>query len=291
MINQRIIFVAYVVIDRPDNSDKNGIGEAKQLGESILDLSPLTSNLNNINKTGIQQRIELVRRQGEANAVVGRLNISLKLLEEAIAPEDSYNEAINDEAHLLPEMDISKNFLWRLRVDVRSAVNLPFNRTTESRLPSCYVEVGWTMFPMIDINIAEAVRSSAVNANRFPIWNQQMLFYPATNVTTIDGFITILLKDRFQLNPLQKVTLPLNNLRPYHPVHLDFLLEHIEDDGSRSHLYMSLTLEDTPIYKYSESLVNIIISDVNFDPLPKCTNRCSIMMTTDKLKHQEYVKY
>ena len=69
-----------MVIDRPDNSDKNGIGEAKQLGESILDLGPLTSNLNNINKSGIQQRIELVRRQGDANAVVGRLNLSLKFL-------------------------------------------------------------------------------------------------------------------------------------------------------------------------------------------------------------------
>jgi len=287
MIYQRIIFVAYVVVDRPENPEKDGIGEAKQLGECILDLAPLTSNLNNINKTEIRQRIELVRRQGESNAVVGRLNVSLMLLEEAIVPEDHLNEAKNDDAHLLPEMDLLKDFFWRLRIDVRSAVNLPFNRTTETRLPSPYVEIGWTMYPLQDINLAEAVRCSAVDANRFPIWNQQLLYYPPSNVTSIDGFMTVLLKDRFQLKPIQKITFHLNALKAYHPVHLDFLLENVEEDGSRSHLYMSFTLEDTPIYKYSESLVNILVTDINFDPLPKCTNRCSIMMTTNKLKHQE----
>lgn len=286
MINNRLILTAFVVVDRPENADKEGIGQAKQLGENILDLGPLTPSLTNINNVPVKQRIDLVRRQGDSNAVVGRLNITLKLLAEAIVPDDMLEEAMNDGTHLLPELDYTKNFVWRLRVDVRSAVNLPFNRTTESKLPSPYVEVGWSMYSHQDINIADAVRSSAVDANRFPIWNQQVLFYPESSVTTIDGFITILLKDRFQVKPLQKVTFPLNCLRPFHPVHLDLLLENQEIDN-RSHLYLSLTLEDTPVYKMSESLVNVIVTGVNFEPIPQCTNRCSVMMTTDKYKPNE----
>jgi hypothetical protein len=36
-------------------------------------------------------------------------------------------------------MDLTTDFNWRVRLDIRSAVNIPFNRTSESRLPSCYV--------------------------------------------------------------------------------------------------------------------------------------------------------
>jgi hypothetical protein len=294
MINQRIIFTSYIVIDRPENNnssqakanDSSGVGQAKQLGENILDLAPLTASLTNINNYPVKQRLDLLRRQGDDNAVVGRLNITLKLLAEAIVPDDHLQEMSNDASPLLPELDQSRDFIWRLRSDIRSAVNLPFNRTTEGKLPSCYVEIGWTMYPQQDINQAEAVRSSAVDANRFPIWNQQLLFYPSTNVTTIDGYITVLLKDRFSIRPISKFTFPLNTLRPYHPVHLDVLLdcEESSESANRSHLYISFLLEDTPVLKMSESLVNVIVNGINFDPLPQCTNRCSVIMTTDKYK-------
>jgi hypothetical protein len=285
-INQRIIFCAYVIIDRPENSDSQGTGQAKQLGENLLDLAPLTSSLTNINNHPVKQRIDLIRRQGEGNAIVGRLNLTLKLLSEAIVPDSELDEALNDGVHLLPEMDSIREFVWRLRVDVRSAVNLPFNRTTESKLPSAYVEVGWTMYIKQDINQSEAARTCAVNSDRFPIWNQQLLFYPSSNVSTIDGFITVLVKDRFQVRPISKFTFPLNSLRPFHPAHLNVLLD-TEDNDNPSCLYISFTLEDSPIYKMSESLVNIIVTGLNFDPLPQCTNRCCVMMTTDKYKPED----
>ena len=37
-------------------------------------------------------------------------------------------------------------------------------------------------------------------------------------------------------------------------------------------------------YKLSESFVNIIVNQINFEPLPKSTNRCNVIMTTDKYK-------
>lgn len=284
MINQSLIFASFVVIDAPESLDPESKGQAKLLGEAILELAPLTNNLNSINEVPIKQRIELMRKQGDSNAVVGRLNITLHLIADQIEQDDEMIEAAaNDGVRLLPEMDVLRNFVWRIRADVRSAANLPFNHTTQSKLPSCYVEMGWTMYSHKDLNMAEAVRSAIVESNRFPIWNHQVLYYPPSSVQTFEGFFNIYLKDKYQSRPIQKIGIPINTLKPYHPVNLDFMLD-TEDDINRSHLYLSVTLEDCPEFKLSDSLVNILIHNINFDPLPKSTNRVAVMMTTEKLK-------
>lgn len=287
LINQKLVFAAFVVIDSADNINPEGKGQAKLLGENVLELGPLTPSLANIQEIGISQRIELMRIQGESKAVVGRMNIKLHLLAEQIEQnEELLESATNDADHLLPEMDVIKNFVWRARVDVRSAVNLPFNHTTDDRLPSCYVEIGWTMYVHNDLNMAEAVRSTIITSNRFPIWNHQVLYYPPSSVHTFEGFLNIYLKDKYQTRPIQKIKVPINTLKPYHPVHMDFLLDTADLDN-RSHMYISITLEDCPEYQLSDSMVNILLHNINFDPLPKSTNRASIMMTTEKLKPEK----
>jgi hypothetical protein len=288
VINQRLHFGAFVVIDRPEQIEKEGTGQAKLLGENILELASLTDKLTNLNEAPIKQRLDVLRRQNDNNAIVGRLNITLKLLAEAIISDDRFQQVSNDHVSLIPELDATKDFTWRLRVDVRSAINLPFNRTTEDKLPSAYIELGWTMYEHQDINVSEAVRSSSVDANRFPIWNQQLLYYPPPNVKIVDGFVTVLLKDVFQVKPIQKFNFPLNVLKPFHPVHLDIILD-TEDDENRSHLFISFTLEEAPVYRLAENLVNIIVNNISFDPLPLSTNRVSVMMTTDKFKPEEYI--
>ena len=40
------------------------------------------------------------------------------------------------QVHLLPAEE--PNFKWRVRVDLRSALDAPLNRTTQQGLPSCY---------------------------------------------------------------------------------------------------------------------------------------------------------
>ena len=286
LINQRINFAAFIVVERPENLSKEGDGSAKLLGESILELAPLTERLNNLNNISIRHKIDLVRRQNDSNAVVGRINLSMKLLSEALIPDDNMKNVVNDHASVLPEFDVDENFTWRLRVELRSAINLPFNRTSESKLPTTYLEIGWTLYQHEDLNVSEAVRSSSIESNRFPIWNQQLLYYPPTNVKIVDGFINVLLKDIYQVKPIQKFTFPLNTLRPFHPAHLDLLLD-TEDEDNRSHLYISFTMEESPIYKMAENLVNIIVNNINFDPLPQSTNRASVMMTTDNWKPDE----
>ena len=287
LIHQALIFSAFIVVDSSENINKTGTGQAKLLGENTIELAPLTGALTNIANAPIKQRVELYRKMGDKNAIVGKLTVQLRLLNEIVVPEDIEEKTPNDQTQLLPAMDFTQNFIWRLRIFVRSAVNLPFNQTTENNLPSAYVEVGWTMYEIEDINLVESCRTPCIEGNRFPIWNQELLYYPPANLKKQDGFINVLLKDRYQMNPIQKFVFPINALRPFHPVHLDVLLdtdEMINDKSKRSHLYISFIYEDAPIYKLSESFVNIIVTQINFDPLPKSTNRCNVIMTTDKFK-------
>ena len=285
LISQTLAFSAFIVVDSSENINQNGTGQAKLLGENTLELAPLTGALTNIANAPIKQRVELYRKMGDKNAIVGKLTVQLRLLNEIVVPDDIQEKTANDQTQLLPAMDFTQNFVWRLRVFVRSAVNLPFNQTTEKNLPSCYVELGWTMYEIDDINQVEAVRTPCIEDNRFPIWNQELLYYPPANLTKPDGFINLLLKDRYLMNPIQKIVFPVSALRAFHPVHLDLLLDVEESvEGKRSHLYVSFIYEDAPIYKLSESFVNIIVSQINFEPLPKSTNRCNVIMTTDKYK-------
>jgi len=117
-------------------------------------------------------------------------------------------------------MDIRIDFAWRIRTIIRSAVNLPYNRTTDSQLPSAYVEYGWTQHNHIDPNPPDMTRSGTIDANRFPVWNNEIIYYPPKNVTTLDGFLIFFLKDRYAGRPIQRFFIPLSALKPFHPVHL-----------------------------------------------------------------------
>ena len=41
---------------------------------------------------------------------------------------------------------IKKKFHWRLRVDVRHAVDIPVNYETQSGQPGALIELGWTVY-------------------------------------------------------------------------------------------------------------------------------------------------
>ena len=43
----------------------------------------------------------------------------------------------------LPDYDEDLNFKWRVRVDIREALNIP---SLDSMAPQAYVEVGWTEY-------------------------------------------------------------------------------------------------------------------------------------------------
>jgi len=104
------------------------------------------------------------------------------------------------------------------------------------------------MYTHQDLNQAEAVRSTTIDENRFPVWNHELVYYPPKNVTTLDGFINFFVKDRYAVKPLQKIIIPVNTLRPYHPVHLDLILNvDLSDLSNSCHFYLSICLEDVII--------------------------------------------
>ena len=59
IIHQTLIISAFNVVDSSENIQNNGTGQAKLLGENMLELAPLTGSLTNIANTPIMQRIDL----------------------------------------------------------------------------------------------------------------------------------------------------------------------------------------------------------------------------------------
>ena len=289
--HKRLYVSAFVVIDSPNgnsNNSSNNVlaqatpGKAKHLGENIIDLSSSASMLMNVPEEPITEDIELYRKINEQNVVVGKLKLQLKLRYEIIAQHDSNKVISNDEMNKLPEMNFIKKFIWRLRLHVRSAVNL--SSMNKMKLPSAYIEGGWTMYVNGDLNQADAIRTPCVEKNKHPIWNQELLYYPPENVSTVCGFFHILLKDRYTMTPLQKVIFPLSLFKPFHPFNLDLKFPVKDSINDVSHLFISLTLEDAPATHLLENYVNIIFTNVHFNPIPSCTDRCAIIMTTNKTK-------
>ena len=122
--------------------------------------------------------------------------------------------------HMLPPEDPS--FKWRVRVDLRAAIDAPLNRTPPGGLPSCYCEFGWSLYENTEPDEYTRIMSVLIESNRHPHWNQQLLFNNPSEVldlsklTTMplltsspDGFFWITLRDRHSIEPIERFSLPL----------------------------------------------------------------------------------
>jgi len=197
----------------------------------------------------------LIRKNDKDIDIVGKINLQFKLtfLKDINNIINLLNKENNDDTHQLPELDNKIPFLWRMRILLRSAINIPFRNAslnTKDNLPSCYVEMGWTQYENNDLNFNESLKSSYIQGNRFPIWNQEFIYYSSQqgNLSNkfIDGFFNIILRDTENENPIKKINFPLNCLRSFHPVNADFHFN-IEGQKEKSHLFMSLVLEEVRI--------------------------------------------
>ena len=55
-------------------------GQARLLGESVVDLGPLTGSLTDISQTGVRQLLKFSRTQNGKVVTVGRFIVQLKLV-------------------------------------------------------------------------------------------------------------------------------------------------------------------------------------------------------------------
>ena len=61
----------------------------------------------------------------------------LKVEQERHIPQIHDNEIF----HPVPFSQQKQEFAWRIKVDVRSAVDMPLNRVTTNGLPTCFVGI------------------------------------------------------------------------------------------------------------------------------------------------------
>ncbi len=259
----KIYFSAFVVLNNSKNqilntnnnknSDLNS--QAKLLGENSIDISDFYDKINSQNPYEyIKHTLNLIRKSDREIDVVGKINLLFKITFQSIIKKESLINMLdvvkNDDIHELPEMDNKIPFSWRIRVFLRSCINLPFkdaNLNNIDNLPSPFIEIGWTQYFQEDLNYTECLRSFYIESNRFPIWNKEIVYYPPSDLSftsnSYDGFFNIIIRDLDSINPIKKITFPIESLRSYHPVNGDFYFN-VQGQNEKSHLYLSLVLEE-----------------------------------------------
>ena len=132
-LSMRLHFAAFVVADRED-STQQGKGQSRLLGECVLELGPLASALLDVHGAGSRQHLKFSRSHEGQLATVGRFLVNLKLIVEREEP--SFSKDADSIFHPLPASDPFTEFVWRARIDMRAAIDIPLNQLTSTGLPS-----------------------------------------------------------------------------------------------------------------------------------------------------------
>lgn len=97
----------------------------------------------------------------------------MKLVGEELIPVENADKLPlekDDIFHDLPVSDPFMKFKWRLRVDVRSGIDLPLNNTLNG-MPASFVEVGWTLYDKQAPDDYLLYLTKIIELNRHPIYN------------------------------------------------------------------------------------------------------------------------
>jgi hypothetical protein len=88
-----------------------------------------------------------------------------------------------------------------VRIDLRQGVDMPINPLKPNKMPSMYFEVAWSE-GLHESSIVPETKliSMAVDDNRHPNWNQQVILNNPPSQTEPKGFIWVSLKDRDMMN-------------------------------------------------------------------------------------------
>jgi len=115
-------FGCFVVTDRKENAaSAESKGQARILGECILELQPLMSQLNDVYGVGVRQQLAFGRRRDGNDVTVGRFSVQLKIVGDYLAKFENFDGAklsgprkANGQVHLMPAEE--PQFKWRVRV-------------------------------------------------------------------------------------------------------------------------------------------------------------------------------
>ena len=91
------------------------------------------------------------RKKDDSEVTVGRCTVKIKIVGDYMSKFENLDgtkltgpKKATSGVHLLPPEE--PNFKWRIRVDLRAAVDFPLNRNSSGGLPSAYAELGWSLY-------------------------------------------------------------------------------------------------------------------------------------------------
>ena len=152
--------------------------------------------------------------------------------------------------------------------------------------PSTYVEVGWKPKESVLVADEHRVLSKLVENNQFPDFNQQLLLHSPKDAPDVSGFLDIALMVRRlpQDFNLGSITLPLEALKTFQPLHIEMILNQEEDNDAlaqdRMSLFLQVTLEK-PIQGSIDKLTYAVLKWASFKPLPSNVKRFAVALATE----------
>lgn len=285
-LNMRLIFQVYVVTVRDGEPKEKG--QARLLGDSILELGPLAPALTDVRGAGTRQHLKFTREHEGQIVTVGRFLITLKLVPTQNEPIES--QGLVDIFHPLPVVNPFTEFLWRVRVDFRAAYDVPLNIMSTTGLPSPYMEFGWSHYVQQKPGENETEKSILIPNSKNPFWNYQLMFYYRENIKEPDGFFWVFLKDRVASESIETICLPVSAMRPFHPVHLEVVTTRGSESDPRCQLYFSLVIEEaiSTTSSFVDELIEIALVGINWSPDPTSISRVMIGMTTHGFQLKDF---
>jgi hypothetical protein len=107
--------------------------------------------LTDVHGLGARKLLAFGRKKDGAEVTVGRFTVKLKIVGDYMSKFENMDgsnltgpKKSTSEVHLLPPEE--PLFKWRVRVDLRAALDFPLNRTSSGGLPSAYCELGWSLY-------------------------------------------------------------------------------------------------------------------------------------------------
>jgi hypothetical protein len=298
--HQLLFFSAFIVLSVQDYSrelaDEAHAGEARLLGECSLNLVPLRSQLYDPNGQGVKQSMKFVRRTGNMEGTVGRFVVNVKyigepkkeevdpsLVESKILQEPGPEENDNMKyiVRPLPKSD-GYLFHWRIRVDLRSAIDLMMNSTEPKSLPSTFFEIGITdqINQRPPDNVLQVTKT--VPSERNPVWNQQLLMvrYQDENPSKQTYlYLALINNDRSDKKAFDAIWLPVHRMMPFFPYNFEFQSSTYEFK-TRGIFWVSLVLEEKDPKKTLEQYADIVVHKAHHNPSPpENISRFMIAMT------------
>lgn len=134
------------------------------------------------------------------------------------------------QVHPLPVEE--PDFKWRVRADLKQALNIPQDRMDAE--PSTYVELGWKDHPSQIVEHGNKVFSVLIENSQFPDFNEQLLLHNPKDVTDASGFIevAVMVKRLPDDASIGSFMIPIESLKPFQPLHLEMIANKQDDkDG------------------------------------------------------------